>query len=266
MKTYESVYSTDQLIELSQDSRILKSESDRRAAMGLMRAHLQFHHHYNREELIKFISDRNFGKSIEDIVSELKAAVAAANKPKHAPPTSKPVEPAKPPVAVVVSCPVCGGRAIATEAEAASGEPIFCSKKCQETGTNRWQLIQQQCEKWITGMDGKYIECAHNDNKMIEYIRQNCNSTVTQQNLNKAYQVLTARGELLQPLTPQQIRAMSDKEFDTRARLEGSYETGTMGGVDLSTFQTNRPQPTVHSSNKTRTFNLPLLGYTGGGR
>src|SRR6266478_9892369 len=136
-KQYSSTLSTDQLIQLAH--HIFKPNSqDIRYVGALMRAHtIGSTPHWNRQELIAFITDRNGGVEPDQLLKNMQERAANAAKPTHALPTSEtidqktgkrlPREAPKRRVAVFVPCFACGKDVAVPEDKADSR--IWCDQK-----------------------------------------------------------------------------------------------------------------------------------------
>jgi hypothetical protein len=244
----------------------MQSEADRRHVDALMRPHvIGSTPNFRREELIEFISSKNGGSSPDAILENIRAEVVKPKKETHAPPTSQ-LEPAvqlKYPTAVWVPCAGCNQEHVVKEDLVKTGQPLFCAA-CAGKLQARQKQVNDELTKWCNqpGLNEKYYDCEYNNQKMLAYIMQRKGGTVTVQTMNEAMRALDA--ELLKRLTVEQVRQMTDKQFDERARLEGSYQTNILGGIDLATMRQGQPrgESIIHSSNKIRFRELPLKGIS----
>jgi hypothetical protein len=232
------------------------------------------HLEYNAQRNLPDDSEKYFqkylGVTVEKAMEEAaKVQFELTQPPKetHAPPTSAPPEPPKRRVVVYTSCTTCGRDDVAiaeddlNEAEA-KGWPIFCSVECQQQKKKNLDNMITESDKFLQAVGARYYNCEVNTKKLLAYLVEQ-KKKVTSENLLNAF--ITIQDQLLKPLTPDDIRAMTDAEFDTRARLEGSYQSNVMGGVDLYTLQVKKPEATMHSSNKIRTYDLQRQGFVGQG-
>lgn len=267
-KQFSSKFSTDQLIQLSK--QILNS-ADVRHVDALMRAHVTGStRDWNRQELIAFIAARNGGTLPDQVVENMAAASARKQQATQNQPqdggglavriidlseASKPA-PANPRAAVFVDCVICRKEIAVPESK--SHEPVFCSQGCKDRAAAKTNAATRALETFVTEVPQFYI-CDYNENLLLNYLKGRGVTELTSEVLLDAY--LNLRGQLLHRLTPDAIRDMTPEEFDKRSKQEPG---DIMGGVDLNTMKVQKGEPSIHSSNKVKTYDLPPQGYAGG--
>jgi hypothetical protein len=155
----------------------------------------------------------------------------------------------------------CNTRLAVTIAEVkAQGAALYCAP-CLDKAKKMQAHADAEAEKFLTTAGTGYYNCAYNNEQVLNWLLRN-KKACTFENLTDA--CLALRSTLLPTLTIEQVRNMLPEEFNLRAKLEGSDVTGIMGGVDLKTLTTAKPEATIHSSNKIRTSELPPLDLAKG--
>jgi len=267
MTKHSSKFSTDQLISLA--AQIL-NQNDMRHVHSLMRAHVTGStRDWNRQELIAFIAARNGGTPPDQILDNMAAAAlrkqTASTKREDGgglavrivdlSEGSKPA-PANPRAAVFVDCAICRKEIAVPESK--SHEPVFCSQGCKDKAEAKTNAATSALETFVTEVPQFYI-CDYNESLLLSYLKGRGVTELTSEVLLDAY--LNLRGQLLHRLTPDEIRDMTPEEFDKRSKQEPG---DIMGGVDLNTMKVQKGEPSIHSSNKVKTYDLPPQGYAGG--
>ncbi len=269
-KAISSTISTNDLIKLAKETM---TANDFRAVEYLMRAHLLSQRvprdqsnpgtpNWGRQDLIEMLMLKNGGQSPDDFVRNRDASVArkaAAEAAYTPPPTQTPA--AKRRAAIIMTaCAQCGCDTQVAEDRLDEAErnnwPVFCSVQCQNKKKAEVNMLGVESQKFLKQVGKQYYDCGYNGQILLGYL-QKFKKPVTAATLLEAFAAL--RPQLLPPLTADQIFAMTDKEFDQRARQEDSYTTNFMGGVDLTTL-TKTAETTIHSSNKVRFRDLPRMG------
>ena len=166
----------------------------------------------------------------------------------------------RPDTAILVGCTGCGIRVTVTLGELQSGGAAYCPK-CLNQATVNANAIDKAVELFLREVPSFY---PHPENLM--FLAAECErkkiSVPTINNLTEIYAEIRSQMPFKR-LTEAEGRAMTSQQWDELIRKDPGA-----GGLNLDAVKEGqkRGMTTIHSSNKTRTFDLPRQGYTGGGR
>lgn len=249
MRHHTSSLTTDQLFDLAK--QVLNNQDQRHVA------HLMKSPEYFRQDIIDFISSRHGGTSPDDIVSNMQQAAArkreAAQKQSQdnggvavriidLSEASKPA-PANPRAAVFVDCAICRKEIAVPESK--SHEPAFCSTACFQKAQAKQTDAVGELEKFMAFVGNSYYDCEPNTEAMTQYLR-NHSKPITSDNLLDAYLALRNSGQLLMPLSVEEMDALTSAQFAAREKIDP--EMG--GAIAAMNAATKTPETQHWSSNK----------------
>jgi hypothetical protein len=157
---------------------------------------------------------------------------------------SKPA-PANPRAAVFVDCAICRKEIAVPESK--SHEPAFCSTACVQKAQAKQTDAESELEKFMTFVGNSYYDCERNTEAMTQYLRSHSKS-ITSDNLLDAYLALRNSGQLLMPLSVQEMDALTSAQFAAREKIDP--EMG--GAIAAMNAATKTPETQHWSSNKQR--------------
>ena len=161
---------------------------------------------------------------------------------------------------VAVGCTGCGIRLSVTVAELEQYREAYCPK-CLQKGIADNEAAQNAIVQFLKEVPSFY---PHEEN--IRLLGDECErrkiTAPTLDNLIEIYAEIRSKMPFKR-LTEAEGRAMTSQQWDELIRKDPGA-----GGLNLDAVKEGQKRGVAmsHSSNKTRTFDLPRQGYTGGGR
>lgn len=139
--------------------------------------------------------------------------------------------------AVIRLCVICNGKTAVAESDLG---PTLCSDACRQEAARAQTNLSNLFQKWAD-KNAAFYRCAFNAQKVVDLIKSR-NLEWTEDSLDEAFAEL--RGELLEHITPKQIKALNAAEYEQRLRIDpemGGHLKAINTGEILTSDNQRRP-------------------------